>query len=262
MQKGLKKNTMSKSSKIIIGGCSFTDPKVPENGAMWQTWRQKEYKKKGYIQTGWKMWGELLAEHHGCEPLNTANCGDGNSRIFQKVTEELIENDPEEIKFVVVGWTEFQRDSYIHCGMWRNYAGFEWDERWKSHINPDSMPLLLEEQLTMMWSLQQTCKSLNVPLYQFQMLRPLSWRYLGGETHPMFQKFCLALAQTKIELKNFYNWPPMDIFGGSCMHDEIVQEMRADGLEDKDIYFAKDDHHLRKEGQERMAKKVIESVVV
>ena len=59
---------MSKSSKIIVGGCSFTDKFYP-------------YTTKPLPHT-FKMWPELLSDKTNIEVINTAKCGIGMKEYF------------------------------------------------------------------------------------------------------------------------------------------------------------------------------------
>ena len=70
---------MSKFSKIIVGGCSFTDKFYPFTVKP--------------VPLHFKMWPELLSDKTNIEVINTAKCGIGNERIFHNVVSEIFNND-------------------------------------------------------------------------------------------------------------------------------------------------------------------------
>ena len=78
MAKDLKENIMSKYSKIIVGGCSFTDKNYPKFA------RPKPL--------DFKMWPEHIGSMLNKEVINTARCGYGNQAIYHQKSNLILFN--------------------------------------------------------------------------------------------------------------------------------------------------------------------------
>ena len=89
---------MSKYSKIIVGGCSFTDKNYP---------RRAKPKPLDF-----KMWPELVGEMYGYEVINTACCGYGNQAIYHKTLQGILSNLGD-IEHVYIMWSEFSRQDFL-----------------------------------------------------------------------------------------------------------------------------------------------------
>ena len=250
---------MSESSKIIVGGCSYTDKSVPQLSAMQNDpTRIRKYQEQN-LTGDWSMWPEIVGKHYDCEIINNASCGDGNERIFLKTVKSLMDTDPSEVKFVIVGWSEFQRTTYLTRSGWVNDVPNTIEDRWARY--KPSIKELCVQQTTYMYSLQQICKSLGVTLYQFQMLRPFSFKYTGEPNHPNYQtvaSFFSKVSEKNVE--NFFNWPPIDILGGDVMHDIVYEQLKARDFGIEEMYFAWDDRHFLWDGQKQIAENVIKEI--
>jgi len=170
---------MSKSSKIIVGGCSFTDYAMPE--------------KAQPNPMNFKMWPAYI---EGYNVINTARCGSGNRKILSNVIQEVLKHDAKDIAYVIVAWTEWTRqdiltdNSHFTDSPWRTVIPKMDDERDKlvKHI-PHNETFVNEwyksiqskfpkdkdiqnDTLQMMYLLQCFCKEQGINFLQFQMLPP------------------------------------------------------------------------------------------
>ena len=179
MVKTLKGNIMSKSSKIIIGGCSFTDYAMPE--------RAKPN------PMNFKMWPAYI---EGYDIINTARCGSGNRKIFSNVIQEVLKHDAKDIAYVIVAWTEWTRQDILTDNSdftdspWRTIIPKMDDERDKLVKDIPHNEIFIDEfyksiqtkfpkdkdiqndTLQMMYLLQCFCKEQGIDFLQFQMLPP------------------------------------------------------------------------------------------
>lgn len=173
---------MSKSSKIIVGGCSFTD---------------KDYSIKANPPINpFLSWPEVLAEQTGKEVINTAKSGSGNRRIYQKVLNEIFKHD--NIEHVIVGWSEWTRQDFLVKNGWGEDG---WhtvvprvrdakDAITKTNVVDEDVLFdfymdafnfdyptpsqIVNENLNQFYSLQCICKERNIKLKMFQMLLPVN----------------------------------------------------------------------------------------
>lgn len=250
---------MFESSKIIVGGCSFTDKSVPRLSAKQNDpVRFRLYEEKGFIGD-WPMWPDIVGEHFDCEVINNASCGNGNERIFLETVKNLMDCNPKEIKFVIVGWSEFQRTTYLTKNGWVNDVPDTINNRWARYA-PNIRELCVQ-QTSYMYALQQVCKSLGVTLYQFQMLRPFAFKYTGEPNHPNYRTVASFFARfPKENVENFFNWPPIDILGNDVMHDIVFEQLKARQFDVEQMYYARDDRHFLWDGQKQIAENVIKEI--
>lgn len=173
---------MSKSSKIIVGGCSFTD---------------KDYSIKANPPIDpFLSWPEVLAERTGKEVINTAKSGSGNRRIYQKVLNEIFKHD--DVEHVIVGWSEWTRQDFLVKDGWAEDGWHtivprvrdQKDEITKMKVVDEDVLFdfymdtfnfdypsprqIVNENLNHFYSLQCICKERNIKLKMFQILFPVN----------------------------------------------------------------------------------------
>jgi len=106
MVKTLKGNIVSKSSKIIIGGCSFTDKDFPIINKRDMKIRYN----RDVDLSDVKVWPEIIKEKTTYEVINLGVCGYDNSQILNSLLDEVSKHDSKEIAFVIAAWTEWPRN--------------------------------------------------------------------------------------------------------------------------------------------------------
>ncbi len=175
--------------KIIIGGCSFTDSNMPKRALP--------------DSMDFKMWPEVLGEFTDYEIINTARCGAGNRKILSDVTKEILKYESKDIAYVIIAWSEWTRQDILADNdvftdsPWRTVVPKIDDERDKlvkesQHNNQHNEEFvnelyktiqakfpknkdIINDNLQMMFYLQNLCESLHIDFRQFQMLDPLPW---------------------------------------------------------------------------------------
>ena len=165
-------------SKIIVGGCSFTDYATPSEARP--------------NPMDFKMWPAYI---EGYDVINTAKCGSGNRKILSSVMQEVLKHEPKDIKYVIVAWSEWTRQDILTDNSdftdspWRTLIPKIDDEKDK-HVKgiPHNEKFvnefyetiqakypkdkdIINDQLQMMYLLQCFCNDNNINLLQFQMLR-------------------------------------------------------------------------------------------
>ena len=228
---------MSKYSKIVVGGCSFTDSKYP---------KQAQPKSLDF-----KMWPELLAEKTGKEVINTAKCGSGNRRIYQTVLNEVLKHD--DVEQVIVGWSEWTRQDFLVKDGWTedgwhslvprvsderdkitNDKAVDEDVLFDFYMNAFNFDYprpsqIVDENLNQFYSLQCICKDRNIKLKMFQMLYPIN-SFFNVETEDdkkQNRNIQKSILYTKTFIRHvlkhplilemddtFWGWPVFEDIGG------------------------------------------------
>ena len=222
MVKDLKENIMSKYSKIIVGGCSFTDKNYP---------RRAKPKPLDF-----KMWPELVGEMHGCEVINTARCGYGNQAIYHKTLQAILDNLGN-IEHVYIMWSEFSRQDFLV----QNDVDFETlvpqskdnryieTELWYKkafNLPYPNISQILYTNLNYIYSMQMTLKQLGIKYTFCQGTPPMPWFY---EEKGQDQETALELLKHPLieKIDNFMGWPIIDCIGGYCLKDLCELTMGA-----------------------------------
>ena len=225
---------MSKYSKIVVGGCSFTDKNFPK-----------------YAQPkplDFKMWPELIAEKTGKEVINTAKSASGNRRIYQTVLNELVKH--EDVEQVIIGWSEWTRQDFLvkdggQKDGWHSLVPRKKDEKDKitkvKVIEEDVLfdfymnafnfdyprpSQIVDENLNQFYSLQCICKARNIKLKMFQMFYPIN-NFFSSEQweqphatvqHELYTKTFIQHVLKHpllLEMDNtFWGWPVFEDIGG------------------------------------------------
>ena len=194
-------------SKIIVGGCSFTDKNMP-----------KFAKPK---PLDYKMWPEIIGEMKNCEVINTARSGFGNQAIYHE-TLRAIWNNIDNIEHVYVMWSEWARQDFLTEAGYRTVIPrLENDEYKKTQAfyqrtwsRPfPNMQQLIDTNINYIYSMQIICKNLGIKYTAVQAMKPIP-QFVDNETldtpfayriikHPLIEK-----------IDNFMGWPMLDHVGG------------------------------------------------
>jgi hypothetical protein len=107
-------------SYILAGGCSYTDPDYECINYSREEMQQMGH---GYRLGRWKMWPEYLGEKLNLEVINTGEQGSSNVKIYHKILNHTMDNNP---KIIFVLWSEIDRFSLLKrdvqtTTMWRIY---------------------------------------------------------------------------------------------------------------------------------------------
>lgn len=214
-----KVSIMSKSSKIIVGGCSFTDKNYPQTAKP--------------NPLSFDMWPEVIAKQTGKKVINTAKSGSGNRRIFETVLTELFIHD--NVEQVIVGWSEWTRQDFLVKGGWHTVVPRRNDDldkltNAKVH-NPEvlfdfyqnsfakdypAVNQIVNENINRFYSLYCICKERNIKLKMFQMM-PLFNRFYRDDD-PRLRMYMSLWPRSflahplSLEMEDsFWGWP--------CLHD-------------------------------------------
>ena len=247
---------MSKYSKIIVGGCS---------------WTEKDYPKFAKPKPlNFKMWGELIGEKLNCEVINTAKGGYGNKAIYHQTLKAIMNN---KVDHVFVMWSEWTRQDflldtlndteYVNIPTWNidkestisNEVINNWyndtfnknfPKKHKSnprHINVapiPSMKQLVNTNINYIYSLEVICEKLNIKYTTCQAIDTCILPILIIK-HPHLE-----------HIKNFHGWPPTKDLGGFTMSNLLKKEY---GL---DFKISDTDAHPNEIGQKFIADKMLE----
>lgn len=170
---------------LIAAGDSWTDP----------------YFKSDFhpsLDCSYPKWPEILAERLNLTAVNTGRCGAGNIGIYGQVLDEIMQYEPEQIGLVLVGWSKAERSDWERVkklssrgrackkGEASTQFGFVWENRtvdlegnFHSHIRRSHR---------MYYSLQCLCNYLNIPFYQFQMIKPFTNHVFAPDRFSRFKK--------------------------------------------------------------------------
>lgn len=204
---------MSKSSELVVSGCSFTD-------YCSSMYSEKEYTSLGFkmIDVPWeipnyKSWGEVLAEDLDLDVVNLGIKGSGNVSICKRATDYIIANH-KKVKLCVIGLSEWQRIDNTLLDRAANHeiryyenisefamspvkhthplAHWEWvlfnkdfysNKKGRSvgRFNGlyDNASRAVYSSLRSIYELQVVCKQFNIECIFFQMLRPV-WESIFG----------------------------------------------------------------------------------
>lgn len=226
MQIDLRKNMALKYSKIIVGGCSYTEKNYPKS-----------------INMDYKMWPEIIGEMSDCEVINTGCSSASNTRIYFEVLDQINLN-LNNIKHVYVMWTMFDRQG--DCLV--NYKTKSYSTKWlrqsifgtdnytaadirkgklfklpdieSRKIKPPKIDDVINYNLNLIFGLQCICNEHNIP-YTFaqgtQMFTPAE--NLGGDFNLSNYKKVIQHPLTE-KIKNFIGYPTINMT--DKYHNELI----------------------------------------
>tara|TARA_B100000902_G_C27286723_1_gene904839 strand:- start:1314 stop:2024 length:711 start_codon:yes stop_codon:yes gene_type:complete len=232
---------MSKYSKIIVGGCSWTDNNQP------QTARPEPL--------DFKMWPEIVGEKLNCEVINTARCGYGNHAIYHQTLKAIMDN---KVDHVFVMWSAWARQDFLlydnreyvslippneEIIKWYNNSfskNFPLRTDPKFIAQPPSIIQLINTNINYIYSLQVICEKLNI-------------KYTACQSMNKGILPSLLIKHPHLEhIKNFYGWPIDKKLGGFTMLDLLKKEYQ------ESYKISEVDAHPNEMGQKFLANKIME----
>ena len=206
---------------LIASGCSWTDPNFvsvshPE------------------MDCDWTTWPEVLAEKLDMDCINLGRSGAGNNQIYTSVLDELQKIDPSNIGLVAIGWSQAQRNEHKIKGVWKHINRVsDISPYGRSIYHYGDITYRLEHSIMLYYSLQEICKSKNIPLLHFQMI-PIFMGYdwivsesrveIADETT---NKTCLLTIFNSLYVdtidNNFIGWPTENLIGGFNIETDILR---------------------------------------
>ena len=240
---------MSKYSKIIVGGCS---------------WTEKDYPKFAKPKPlNFKMWGELIGEKLNCEVINTAKGGYGNKAIYHQTLKAIMNN--KDVDHVFVMWSEWTRQDFLldndreYASLMNMHFDVEYnkdaiDKWYNDSFNKNfpkkndpnfvapipSMEQFVNTNINYIYSLEVICEKLNIKYTTCQAIDTCILPILIIK-HPHLE-----------HIKNFHGWPPTKDLGGFTMSNLLKKEY---GL---DFKISDTDAHPNEIGQKFIADKMLE----
>ena len=207
-----------KRKVLIASGCSFTNENFTSDF-------------HPDMDCSWPMWPELLAEKLDMDFINLGHSGAGNEYIYSSILHQVAETNLDDIGLVIPAWTQAQRkdikvrDVWKHLDVVRNHF-------YEADINVHGdMKSRIEESILLYYSLQEICKSKNIPLYQFQMLvmgdgfnwDPLIRKvYYDKKAHTKLLQFIYQNPYYNEIDDNFLGWPTYNFLGGFNIITDVL----------------------------------------
>lgn len=227
--------------KILVGGCSFTNKDYPSTARP--------------VPLDFKMWPELLQEKTGKEVINTAKNGYGNEAIFNSVVSELSQRS-HEIDEVIVAWSEWTRLEFMAPNDTNTHDWYTIIPRLDYHRkvvddahisgfyrttfgrNPPAISNLVNKNIQLFYSLKTICNDLNIKLNMFQMLYPIPEysedKSVGIQNHRDAVSAILWNDFTDKLDDVFWNFPPLDNFGGKSIWKYLIDRNEYTAVSDVD----------------------------
>lgn len=210
---------MSRSSKVLVSGCSFTATCEHQYG-LWR-FKQAGLSTDNFIlpRPSFKCWAELVSEKINKPVVNIATSGAGNYAICKRAQDYIIENY-NKIDFAIIalsGWDRVQDVLHRHYGM----MSFPSND----HIMDDldsKTPKLISSTLRQIYELQLVCKTYDIKCVFFQML-PV----LGDHSDTYARKILENPYFNLIEEKYLLGWPFIDIMGGYSFYQKYLIDKEA-----------------------------------
>lgn len=230
-----------------------------------------QYKKE------FKLWPEIVAQYYNLDLINLSESGAGNYSIFSMALDSIVTKKPKKLIVVWSGWDRFDFEAdevqmkirlisnskiikHNHSlrpknntrTAWIRYHGIytQSNEKYNTNcldeikeVGAFSMSASINMFMRLVYSLQETCKSLNIDLQMFQSVRPFS-TVLDNEMAS--KKIISDPYIDKIDENIFKGFPTLDYIGGKCF---------SDILHTKDFRFRISEHdgHPNEEGHKKIA---------
>lgn len=232
--------------KLVTVGDSFTDNYLK---SQWHLLDKKPHLKN---IMPFKIWPELLSEKLNLKLINLGQCGRGNEYIFNKAIDVISKHN--DIKLMVVLWTEFQRFDFEHKQV-DNYRTANIDSKTAHFTNIEELIretfkyekiFCLESGinrfLRLSYALQTICEKENIKLVQAFGPRPYHYDDFKEvvELSELFIKKDLVY-----KLKNFIGFPFFKNIGEFSLEDKF---------DDIHMLHPTMDPHPNKEGNKLMCK--------
>ena len=263
--------------KLIVVGDSFGSNYIEQMNSNTPDFRwdlkgdyktNNEQPKWTYINP-FTIWPELVAKHLNCSLTNFSSSGLGNWAIYSLALDSIISE--KELEKLIVVWSGMNRvnfenpDTKDKLGPWyKRYDGHYRDGEYYTELpTPLSPRGNIKKYLRYVYSLQEICKSKNIDVHMFQSVHPIN--RLDYHGNPYYSKdtnvkMGMDLLNSpyydKIDKSIFPDFPGDITFGGSSLS-------MTDLMKTKDnLTINKKDHHPNEDGQQVLAKHVINSIIV
>jgi hypothetical protein len=215
-----------KRKVLIASGCSFTN----------ENFRSDFHHD---MDCSWPKWPELLAEKLDMDYINLGHSGAGNPYIYASLMDQIVKMDPDDIGLVMPAWSQAQRKDIKVRDVWKHLDVVRNHFYSKDIAIFGDMKGRIEDSVLMYYSLQEICKSKNIPLYQFQMLGlgdGFDWvpnnkdfkyqgpadEYFTAATKSMQRVIYDNPYYNAIE-DNFLGWPTYKFLGGYNFKGDVLE---------------------------------------
>lgn len=226
---------------LLASGCSYTDP------TYFSIFHPN-------IDCNWPKWPELLAKKLDMEPMNLGYSGAGSEFIYSSLLDKILEHK-NKIGLVVAGWSRACRSDYAVSNGDTMYLNR--NEKWDKY---GDNKYFIERHLRYVYSLQQICKSLKIPLKQAQIINSYEtarW-HKGSEVWPEARDKVLDREKHyEIIYKNPYAKLINDDFIGHLGCPALGGWNMQDFFTDND-YISDEDRHPNAKGHQLIASKFYE----
>ena len=228
------------------------------------------------------IWPEIVAKKYNMNLINLSESGAGNYSIFSMALDAIVKEKPDKLIVAWSGWDRFDFEAeevkmktrivsnkieksetfYLKPKnntrtAWIRYHPQPWgnpnDEKNNTSCLRDienvggfKMVAGVNMFMRLAYSLQETCKSLNIDLKMYQSVRPFSTVEDKREAVKLVLR---DLFLDKIDDKIFKGFPILNYIGGSCFSDIIYTNDRIHNIS----YY---DGHPNKTGHEKIAEYV------
>lgn len=224
-----------------------------------------------------ELWPEIVAKYYDLDLINLSESGAGNYSIFSMALDSIVTMKPKKLIVVWSGWDRFDfeadevqmkrrlisnskiikskftlRPKNNTRTAWIRYhkAYTQSNEKYNTNcldeikkVGAFSMSASVNMFMRLVYSLQETCKSLNIDLKMFQSVRPFS-TVLDNKTAA--KKIISDPFIDKIDENIFKGFPTLDYIGGKSFSDILYT---------KDFRFRISEHdgHPNEEGHKKIA---------
>jgi hypothetical protein len=207
-------------------------------------------------------WPELLAEKLDMDYMNLGKMGSGNEYIFANLLDKLQEINTDDIGLVLVGWTQAHRKDYKVGKVWQHNTRCR--ERLNNNIYGDDL-WRVKESIVIYYSLQEICKSNNIPFKQFQMIPMFEDLMFTNPAHldnHVWLKYIDSLLHTIYDSpffdklnESFIGWPTEHAIGGYNFDKGVVDYINNPTLQISEL-----DYHPNALGQKKIADHLYENI--
>lgn len=227
------------------------------------------------LDCSWPKWPELLAEKLDMKCINFGHSGAGNEYIYTTLVNQIVRMNPNDIGLVIPAWTQAQRKDIKIRNRWRHLDSVR-NYPYKKHQNEHGdIAYRIEESILRYYSLQEICKSKNIPLTQFQVLPIFHGHDWNMKTKKHTDLYFSDITESKNKFKkllriiydnpyfdkidnNFLGWPTEDFIGGFNIRMDVLLQDQPEGYPQYNISDI--DNHPNAKGQIKIAEFLYEKI--
>jgi lysophospholipase L1-like esterase len=245
---------------LIASGDSWTDPGYSSHA-------------HPDMDCSWPHWPELLAEKLDMDCINLGYSGAGNKHIYTSLVDQIQIMDPNDIGFVMAGWSQAQRIDIKVRDVWKNVDTPPQNPSYTVHdiARYGDITHRVEESIMLYYSLQEICKSKNIPLMQVQMIpifQGYNWNMITmqrDEPDATSEETLLHTIFNSIYIDTiddtFIGWPTELSIGGFNIQMKVLGGDRLD-LNDYRMQYviSRYDDHPNAKGQIKIAEFLYEKI--